>query len=234
MAELERHASVALHAAFAEPGLADASRRCDALAAQLAEELVADGADHAALRVSRRIDLRYRGVEAAIGVELLSAASARPNLRPPIAGSMATCRLVDRWRLPPRGSPCRGNGHRAAIVDRTRASAAVAERHCKAWFAGREVAMQLFDRAELRPGDSMVGPAIVCEQGSTVVIDPGWTGQVLSEAELLLRRSKSEGKSPSDAAEPSAIFLARQRRGRSGPTGNLQQSVGRHRRANGA
>jgi len=38
----------------------------------------------------------------------------------------------------------------------------------------------------LRPGDRILGPTIVNEGSSTAVIDPGWSGEILSGGELLL------------------------------------------------
>jgi 5-oxoprolinase (ATP-hydrolysing) len=66
--------------------------------------------------------------------------------------------------------------------------------------------MRIFDRAELRPGNQIAGPAIVCEAASTTVIDPGWQGEVLSGGELLLCAAEGgtleTGPTAADAADP--------------------------------
>lgn len=46
-----------------------------------------------------------------------------------------------------------------------------------------------FDRAGLRPGDVLDGPALVLEAGSTAFIDAGWRGVVQADGALVLRRT---------------------------------------------
>ncbi|MBI1313620.1 hydantoinase [bacterium] len=55
-----------------------------------------------------------------------------------------------------------------------------------AWFDGEELECGVFLRADLRSGDEITGPAIVCEPTSTVVIDPGWIATIEPRGELLL------------------------------------------------
>ena len=47
----------------------------------------------------------------------------------------------------------------------------------------------IFHRDELRAGDELFGPAILCEPTSTLVIDPGWTGRVGGRGEVIVTRS---------------------------------------------
>ncbi len=56
----------------------------------------------------------------------------------------------------------------------------------EAWFGGRAESTDVFFREELRPGDEVSGPAIVCEPTSTVIVDPGFNLRVLPRGELLL------------------------------------------------
>lgn len=74
-----------------------------------------------------------------------------------------------------------------------------------AHFGGRAYETGVFWREQLRSGDRINGPAVVLESSSTTVIDPGWTGEVLSGGELLLQYSASpdEAVNQRDAtAEP--------------------------------
>ena len=54
---------------------------------------------------------------------------------------------------------------------------AVTESH-KIWFEGRQVKTLIYDRALLRPGHVVKGPAIITETDSTTVILPGHRGEV--------------------------------------------------------
>ena len=67
------------------------------------------------------------------------------------------------------------------------------ERTAEIWFASQAEPASVFTRQQLQPVDRLCGPAIICEQTSTAVIDPGWEGAVLGRGELLL--TKQQGAS---------------------------------------
>lgn len=70
------------------------------------------------------------------------------------------------------------------------------------WFEpARPHRTAVFLRSDLRPGDRFAGPAIVCEPTSTVVVDPGFTARILERGEILLEYSSV---SPVNVAEMSA------------------------------
>jgi 5-oxoprolinase (ATP-hydrolysing) len=47
----------------------------------------------------------------------------------------------------------------------------------------------VFERAALRPGDRVDGPAIIVEPTTTVVVEPGWRAELSARDHLLLRRA---------------------------------------------
>ena len=50
-------------------------------------------------------------------------------------------------------------------------------------------ATPVFERAALRPGDRVDGPAIIVEPTTTVVVEPGWRAELSARDHLLLRRA---------------------------------------------
>jgi N-methylhydantoinase A len=46
----------------------------------------------------------------------------------------------------------------------------------------------VFDRAQLGVGDRIAGPAIVIQLDATTLLSPGWSGEVLADGSLMLRR----------------------------------------------
>ena len=54
--------------------------------------------------------------------------------------------------------------------------------------AGSDRTAPLHRREELRPGDRIVGPAIISEAGATTSIEPGWQAQVTARNDLVLTR----------------------------------------------
>src|SRR3546814_6075369 len=57
-----------------------------------------------------------------------------------------------------------------------------------AWLAGAEHRVPLHQRANLAPGRTIAGPAIIIDALSTTVVEPGWTAPVKQEGPL--RRPK--------------------------------------------
>ena len=55
------------------------------------------------------------------------------------------------------------------------------------WMDGREQAAVIYDRARLRAGDVIPGPAIVCEMDSTTLIESGCVGTVDSVGNILIK-----------------------------------------------
>src|SRR3546814_10801520 len=62
-----------------------------------------------------------------------------------------------------------------------------------AWLAGAEHRVPLHQRANLAPGRTIAGPAIIIDALSTTVVEPGWTATVKQEGTL--RRHKSPSSS---------------------------------------
>jgi N-methylhydantoinase A len=57
----------------------------------------------------------------------------------------------------------------------------------KIYFDGQFLSTPIYDRAKLRPGNTMPGPAIVTEMDSTTVVLPGFTGEVDRYFNILIR-----------------------------------------------
>jgi N-methylhydantoinase A len=55
------------------------------------------------------------------------------------------------------------------------------------WADGKEHDALIYDRAKLRAGDTVTGPAIVSEMDSTTVILPGYAAEVDRFGLLLIR-----------------------------------------------
>jgi len=58
----------------------------------------------------------------------------------------------------------------------------------RAYMAGTWHETPVYDRAALRPGEAIMGPAIVIESTSTIVLEPGWRGTLTERRDLVLRR----------------------------------------------
>ena len=56
----------------------------------------------------------------------------------------------------------------------------------KLWMDGREQDAVIYDRAKLRAGDIIPGPAIVCEMDSTTLIESGCVATVDAVGNILI------------------------------------------------
>jgi len=58
----------------------------------------------------------------------------------------------------------------------------------RVYMAGQFRDANVYDRADLRPGDAISGPAVIREQNATTVIEPGWRATLTSRDHLILDR----------------------------------------------
>ncbi|MDR6145694.1 5-oxoprolinase (ATP-hydrolyzing) [Sphingomonas sp. SORGH_AS870] len=70
--------------------------------------------------------------------------------------------------------------------------------HVSVWTNGAEHPTPVHDRAALRPGDRIAGPALIREAIATTMVEPGWTLRVGDGGELLLAHDASDTRSAPD------------------------------------
>jgi 5-oxoprolinase (ATP-hydrolysing) len=139
-------------------------------------------------RPIRSLDLRYRDIEATINIprpEDGDYARRYEELHQQLYGYRRTGRAIEivAARVEVVGSTADPPDRSAVSWSRTAASAETTE----TVFNGRLHTTAVFLRDGLQPGDRLIGPAIVCEPTSTVVIEPGFEAQVLERGEILIR-----------------------------------------------
>jgi len=168
----------------------------DELTQTAAQSLVGEGLLPAQQSVQFQIDIRYRGQGMrltlpvtrdemltggiasvvqrfdAMHTQLFTFALEAPhevvNLRAVVQGPETKVRAE---QLP------RGNGDPAgALIDET-----------TVFVDGTDRSARVYDRARLKAGDRIPGPAIVCQMDTTTLILPGHTGEVDSVANILIR-----------------------------------------------
>jgi N-methylhydantoinase A len=95
---------------------------------------------------------------------------------------IATLRVVGRGVTPdlPRAP---GHADEVALED-------AVDRHETVVFDGESSSTPIYDRERLRPGHRIDGPAIVVQDDSTVVIEPGYAGAVDEYANIIMTASE--------------------------------------------
>jgi 5-oxoprolinase (ATP-hydrolysing) len=74
----------------------------------------------------------------------------------------------------------------------------------RAFVEGKWAEVPLYHREDLRPGDTVDGPAIIAEANATTVVDPGWRASVNDLGHLLLDRvvARPDRRAIGTAADP--------------------------------
>ncbi len=65
----------------------------------------------------------------------------------------------------------------------------------------------LYDRSDLRPGQRVVGPAIIIEPTATIVLEPGWRGALNRRGHLLLERHVEREKTEAVGTTADPVML---------------------------
>ncbi len=194
-ADVRRSRQVTVLEPFSSDTLAKWQPKIDELATAAREEVIGEGVVAANIAVPEvTLDLRYRGVESTIPVRVtpnVDPATAyaaqhrqlygydRPDrplelaaLRVEVIGSVATSPLNRPGATSKEASGLLGNSREAGTADGN---------------------YRVITRAEVRSGQTLVGPVILAEPTSTLVIDPGFSATILPTGAVQIFDTGSQG-----------------------------------------
>ncbi|MBX3442062.1 MAG: hydantoinase B/oxoprolinase family protein [Planctomyces sp.] len=213
LAEIQRHGERPVLKPLSAESLREVGAAAGELEADLRSQLRSEGVPEERIASRRTLDLRYRGVDAAINVDWRDNVDPRERYeseherlygyrRPGRPVEIAAVRVECGGGVPPVDGPAEASGSRRPDpAERTRV-----------WTGEDWRDVPLFIREQLRPGDELEGPAVFCEPTSTVWIEEGFRGSVLARGELLLedvRRPGAESREapPGTASEADPVLL---------------------------
>lgn len=165
---------------------AELRSRLKAMAEEGTSALTAQGVPSAAIRHDYAVDMRYRGQEYNLTVPLDPEEAEAGDFRERLAGHFHVA-YQRRFGHSNPGAPVEiviirtavvGAVARRTLARRELAAVAPPGRQIEMIFDGRPVAADAFDRRDVSPGASLIGPALVVEQTATTVLPPGWRLQV--------------------------------------------------------
>ncbi len=186
----------------------------DALAEQLAirarKALLDQGADASLIAHTSTLHLRYAGTEAALPVPLRDFASvtrefteahrARFGFATPERELIAEHVSVE--------ATAQGDRVRETAVRRRDEGEPEPIDSVALFTQGREHTTLVFDRTELRAGDTIRGPALIREANATTVIEPGWAAEVTALDHMILRRAEpAPERVPANSGRPDPVML---------------------------
>ncbi|MFB3117672.1 MAG: hydantoinase B/oxoprolinase family protein, partial [Myxococcota bacterium] len=179
--------------------------------------LAAEGYAAEQLRVEPLLDLRYRGTETPLSLpepedgDYAAAFAARHRehfgyTRParPIEIATARVRVSAASRSPLVMPELKSAGDAPTPLREV-----AALRRERVWFPGvGRVEVPVFERESIAPGAKLRGPAIVLEDTSTIVLDPGFAARLRSDGILVLEDESGVARpDPLDLSQPDPIRL---------------------------
>ncbi|MEU7037130.1 hydantoinase B/oxoprolinase family protein [Streptomyces sp. NPDC046237] len=171
------------------------TRLCDELAERTAQELRADGLPDSAITTHARVLLRYAGTDASLQVDLAPAEEMREAFtavhRARYAFTMDRPLVVEAVSVEAVGL---AGPHGPVAVEAGEPTgerpAELAPRATVRMYSGHAAAdTPLHRREDLRPGDTVTGPAILAEADATTVVDAGWRATAGDGGHLVLTRA---------------------------------------------
>ncbi|MEV8457543.1 hydantoinase B/oxoprolinase family protein [Streptomyces sp. NPDC052095] len=166
---------------------------CAELAAATRADLRADSVPDHAIRTRARVLLRYAGTDSGLPVDLdtasAMAAAFTAEHRARYAFTMDKPLVVEAVTVEATGDAGRPAAPPAGPPPRTR-TAPRPHDTVRMYAEGRWQDTPLHLRAELRPTDTVTGPAVIAEADATTVVDPGWQAAATGTGHLLLTRAR--------------------------------------------
>ncbi|MEU2067754.1 hydantoinase B/oxoprolinase family protein [Streptomyces anulatus] len=173
-------------------------RLCAELADRTREALRADGTPDSAITTRARVLLRYAGTDAALPVDLDTettmaeafAAAHRARfgftMDKPVVVETVSVEATGATEATGDTGPAAGSGPRDGHPDTPPYPTDTVHLYAD----GRWQRAPLYRRTDLRPADTVTGPAVVAEDDATTVVDPGWAAEAGPAGHLVLTRSR--------------------------------------------
>jgi len=198
MARTARQKVTGIYAMDSEEVQQRAATAMQQMEKQARAEVLSQGAEEHNLTVTRSLDLRYAGLDAFLNIPEPASGgytaayhAAHKRLYGYQQDNHAIEVVAARVEVASSGADRPAPSTRSSELRRLEQAGAAAS--TTIYFDGQPTVCPRFNRADLQPGDSITGPAMLIEQTATTVIDPGWTAEVLSGGELLLTGTGDSG-----------------------------------------
>ncbi|WP_330318571.1 hydantoinase B/oxoprolinase family protein [Streptomyces platensis] len=183
----------AVEAEFTDPGAVGRVQEvCDTLAAQTRRELLDDGVPDASVTTRARVLIRYAGTDSTIGVPLADADTMAAEFvrahRERYAFTMDKPLVAEAVSVEALGAAGGAGDYETQPGGREGELTPAAT--IRMYTGGRWQDTGLYRRTDLRPGDTLTGPAVIAEEDATTVLDPDWQAAMGERGHLTLTRTR--------------------------------------------
>ena len=190
-----------------EPELA---ARLDRLADQAMDALVAQGVERSRVAIHRRLLLRYDGTDQAAPVAFADAGAMRAEFEAAYRrayGFLMADKALMVEAVTVEAVATMAEVEPAFAPPAAGVSEAIAGAAARMFTDGAAWQENVFERANLAVDVAIDGPAIIADDHSTTVIEPGWRAQVTQRGELVLTRGVPLGRAPAIGTRVDPVML---------------------------
>ncbi|UKY48665.1 hydantoinase B/oxoprolinase family protein [Streptomyces inhibens] len=182
---------------------------CETLAGQTRRELLDDGVPDASIATRARVLIRYAGTDSTIGVPLADAGTMAAEFvrahRERYAFTMDKPLVAEAVSVEALGEAGGARGYEVQTGGREGELTPAATVRMYVGGSWRDTA--LHRRTDLRPGDTLTGPAIIAEEDATTVLDPDWQAAMGDRGHLLLTRTRPRTDRVAVGTEADPVML---------------------------
>ncbi len=207
LADVTRHKSQAVHQPWSPSLWQDLQETRGQLARTAIAELVAEGIPAAKIELRWSLELRYRGVDAALVVMLpadedFQAAFTAEHRRQ--YGYVHETRPLEVVSL--RLEAIGQSAEHAEASHQVAAIKIAANATRRVFLNGQWLDVAVYQRAELTTGAQVEGPALIQESHTCTFLPEDWSAQLWSAGELVLSRSNTRSAVPASADQAEVIL----------------------------
>lgn len=199
-------------APLSDSTVAEVSVLLDQMSGQGVHDMEGQGVSSGAIRVLRRLHVRYHGSDTTLMVEHDTAERVRlafENAHRRRFGFVSTAKdiIVEAAQIEVVGEDVKPSApilHRGELRD---ADSIPCLAEVDAVMAGDAVRARVYRRTELAPGERLSGPVIVADPSSTTVVEPGWMAEVTQHGDLLLTRVSAVSRAVAVGTDVDPVML---------------------------
>lgn len=212
---------ISIELPLTESSLEVANERCGSLSEAACAELIAQGVESARITVMRNVHLRYEGSDATIMLALADVTTLRKQFDDAYRKRYAFVMTGKPLVIEAVSVEAVGVAESTESIKSTKSTnAIVSSSDLKArptplsprtqvslFTAGAWHTTNLYERADLVPGDRLEGPAILAERNGTNIVEPGWVAEIDRGSHLFMHRHIALTNRHTDSTSADPILL---------------------------
>lgn len=180
------------------------------LATAAEDELLAQGCAPDRMQRRLRAQLRYRGTSTALDIDIdthegMRDAFDRAHRRQ--FGFLMPSRRLEMTTAMVQVTSSSGAEAEERVLEVSQRGEATPVAHVETYMGSKRHETPMYRRAELLPGMTVDGPAVIQDPVSTIVVEPGWQARISELNHLLMKRVKAREKTVAVGTNVDPVML---------------------------